>query len=299
MNSDFTPYEFTSKESAKIKIKKVREEFLSNVINSNFEKKSNGIHSYFANLKLLDHLLEKKKKFDALTVLKKLISMPSVLLSTEMMLIQNKELKIKVKKDILNLINSIVKSELLPTKLRYMFLLRLNRLEDRDITRIMIDFKSRHDDSEYLFKKRSYQYFTSYLSTWLDGDEFEFNRIEEARRFISSPAIKKMTNSNLSIFKYFYKGNSLKKKQITELIPSDFQSLSYLELKNIFSSLENLKFKQEVSQEIKEVKKPLYLLKKNTYESRLYSDYYGFLMTFDLLDIGAYELDNLWWFYEI
>ncbi len=281
-------------------IEQTKNKYKKNIINHKFSNDSKeNMNSYYYQLRYIDYLLKKNLTSKALRSLNDLIKINPVFLSVELSLIENKEEKMIIKNDILKIIKTVVENKKLPIKERYIFLLALNKLDDRDLKRLLIDFRSRNSSSQYEFSKLSYRYFLRYLVTWLDSDYFNFNRIEMSRKYLESPQSELMNYLDLLLLKYYYNTDSLSENKMRAISTIDIEKIEFFYLFPLLESSQNLRFKQELEKYNPTFSKPLYLLKKNFYESRLYTDFHGPYMMIELLNIGAYDTKNLWWLYEL
>lgn len=286
--------------NAKRSISRTKKRYKEEVLNYKFDNNSKkNLHSFYYQLRFVDYLLVHKRKSEALRVLDDLVKISPIFLSIELSLVESSEQRVIIKNDILRIVKTIVESTELPVKNRYILLLALNKLDDRDLKRLLIDFKSKNSSSEYEFTKFSYKYFTRFLVTWLDAEYFNFNRVEMSRKFLESPQSVTIDHLDLTLLKFYYNTDSLNEKNIKALAGIDTKNIEFFKLFGLLESVQNLRFKQELEKHNKVFSKPLYLLKKNIYENRIYSDYHGLYMMIELLNIGAYDTRNLWWLYEL
>ena len=291
--------EVTSRNKAREKIYQMKKKFREIALDKNIDLSSKKVNSYYIELRKIEKLIEKKRFHEVKKRLESLIKIWPQFLSIEMSLVNDNVIKTELKNNVLTMIKKIVNTDELSLKLRYIFLLSLDRLGDREVTRIFVDFRSKYSSSEYNVKNYSYKYFLRFLATWIYSDAYKFNRVEEVKKYLDSPLVKKMSPLDLPILKYFYKGSSLSGEQIKSLARIDKNSFNLFELNGLLEGVKNLRFKQDISKYNPQFKKPLYIIKKNFFESHLYDSYFGIFMMNELLKLGAYDLNNLWWFYEL
>ncbi|EQC51456.1 hypothetical protein M901_1955 [Bacteriovorax sp. DB6_IX] len=179
--------------------------------------------------------------------------------------------------------------------LKKMFLQRQLNIADERLQKVVDDFFADFFVDEVIFNKNNYKYTISYPTYWLPSIESEFERVQFAQRYFSSPARLKIRNSEFGILKYYFPSNEKFRKKLALDIKNDFSNFQNYEIEALLNAIENQSFKKYLSGYKKEFQKPTFSIKKNIYLSGIMSNKFGYYGFFELMKLGYEDMLFLWW----
>ena len=103
----------------------------------------------------------------------------------------------------------------------------------------------------------------------------------------------------INLFKYNFSNNYKVDKSLSEIYNKDIEEFTTYQLEKIFYSFQNNYFKKKIEEINLKFRRPLFQLERKVYKGKVYKDVHGIFAMMRLIQLGEYNQDFFWWFYEI
>ena len=279
-------------------IERLRNSIQSEVKNEYSEKDVFSSTTYLGLLFRTQYLISKKENLLVERLLEKLIKTPIRYLIYELTIISQSERE-DYKNRVLNILKLIALNENINIKQRYLFLISLDELNDREIKRLINDFQYKNDEEIYSIDRNEYNYYLKYLSFWIERQSELITTKPLVSRYFASPLRHKISINDINLFKYNFSNNYKVDKSLSEIYNKDIEEFTTYQLEKIFYSFQNNYFKKKIEEINLKFRRPLFQLERKVYKGKVYKDVHGIFAMMRLIQLGEYNQDFFWWFYEI
>ncbi len=281
------------------KINKLRKYIEEQELKKEFDDKE--IYTYTTYLGLLyriGSLVSSKEYYISSKLIKELIKTPVKYLVYEMSLLPSLK-RDNIKKEVINYLRLISTSKKISLKQRYLLLMSIDDIDDREIKRLINDFQFSNNEDEYFIKPTEYQYFLKYLPFWIERQSDSIAKKPLIQNFFKSPLRLLFNINDINLFRYYYSNNFKIDERLKLIYNKEIKKLTTYQLEKILYSLHNGIFKKKIGDINPIFKKPLFQLERRVYKEKVYEDVHGVYALLKLIELGEYDKNFFWWFYEL